>query len=112
MKLNPESTGFNAVVKVVSKSAAEDTNNRKSQEVVVGDSTGVVTLMLVGDEVGTVDVGQIYEIRNASVRMLQGHIRLQVGKWGKISKHSGDKEVEPKTEKDMSETEYELVEAK
>lgn len=108
-KLNPESSGYNVNVKVVSKSAAEDTKDGKVQEVVAGDSTGIVTMRLLGDEVGSMEDGQTYEVRNASVRMVKGHIRLQVGKWGKISKYAGDKEVEPNSEKDMSATEYELV---
>jgi len=111
-KLNPESKGVNVIVKVVSKKETEELNNGvKSQEVVVGDSSGIVTLRLVGDEVGTVNDGDTVEVRNAAVRMYKGHIRLQVGMWGKISKHTGDKEVElSRSMKDMSATEYELCE--
>jgi len=108
--LNPDSKGLNVKVKVVSTKGEKFTvGKQEAEEFVVGDSTGVVTLTLVGDEVGTVKVGESYEIHNSYVKMLKGFIRLQVGKWGKITKLEGGDEITPKTDKDVSATEFELV---
>merc|ERR1711920_411816 len=109
-KVQPDSKGVNLLVKVVSKTEGEVLNSGgKVTEVVVGDSTGIVTMRLLDDEVAVATDGAIVEVRNASVRMFKGHVRLQVGKWGKVSKHEGDKEVEPKKDNDVSAMEYELV---
>jgi nucleoside-diphosphate-sugar epimerase len=108
--LKPDSKGLNVKVKVVSTKGEKFTlGKQEAEEFVVGDSTGVVTLTLVGDEVGTVKVGESYEIHNSHVKMPKGFIRLQVGKWGKITKLEGGDEITPKTDKDVSATEYELV---
>lgn len=110
--LNPDSKEVNLMVKVVSKmDPTELKSGTKSQEVVAGDSSGIVTLRLAGDELKVVDVGQIVEIRNAAVKVVKGFIRLNVGKRGKITKHEGDTEITPDTSKDKSATEYELVNA-
>lgn len=109
-KIDPGSKGVNLIVKVVSKTEIEDPKSGgKLTEAVVGDSTGVVTLRLFSEEIESVADGATVEIRNAVVRVVKGHIRLQVGKWGKISKHEGDREVVPNEDKDVSATEYELV---
>lgn len=109
-KVQPDTKGISLLVKVVSKTEGEALKSGgKVTEVVVGDSTGIVTLQLLDNEIAAATDGAIVEVRNASVRMLKGRIRLQVGKWGKVSKHDGDKEVEPNKENDMSAMEYELV---
>jgi len=104
--LAPDSRSVYLLGKVVSLGANEQT----STEVVIGDATGLVTLVLTSDEVKAIgNVGDIVEIRNAAVKMAKGFIRVFVGKWGKIAKHEGDAEVVPNKAKDMSATEYELV---
>jgi ssDNA-binding replication factor A large subunit len=109
--LDPDSKGVNLIVKVVSLKDPEDTKSgTKVQEFVVGDNTGIVTLRLTGDEIEAASKeGTMIEVRNAVVRMLKGFVKLQVGKWGKVSKHEGGQDVTPKKEKDLSAVEYELV---
>jgi len=110
--INPDSKGLNLLLKVVSAKPVEDTkSDLKVSEVVAGDATGIVTLSLVGDEASAATAGSVVEVRNAAVNMRigKGHIRVTVGKWGKIAKHEGDTDITPKETNDMSKTEYELV---
>jgi hypothetical protein len=108
----PDGKGLNFLVKVVSVGEEQELpSGKKSTEVVVGDATGIVTLQLTEDEARVAEVGKIVEVRNASVKMTKGFIRVHVGKWGKISAHAGESKIEPKAEKDVSATEFELVEA-
>merc|ERR1712205_75847 len=65
--LNPESTGVNPLVKVVSHGKEEELKSgKKVKEVVVGDATGIVTLSLSGDEIAAAEVGKTIEVRNAA----------------------------------------------
>jgi len=108
--IQPDSKGANLIVKVVSLGASEEGKGGKQvQEVVVGDDSGIATMRLVGDEIAKMEVGKVVEVRNSSVQMLKGYVRLLVGKWGKISPHTGDTAPTPNMEKDISATEYELV---
>jgi len=79
------------------------------KEFVVGDSSGVVTLSLTGDEIDVALVDATVELRNAGVRMQNGHICLFVGKWGNICKYEGSEETTPLLTNDVSAQEYELV---
>jgi len=109
-KLYPDSKNINLLVKVVKHLEEEETKQgTKILEVVLGDATGLVTARLVAEEIPAAVVGDVVEVRNSSVTMKKGFVRLQIGKWGKISKHTGDTTIEPKEDKDMSATEYELV---
>jgi len=109
-EVTPDGTGLDLLVKVVSLGeAVELQRGDKSREVKVGDASGVVTLRLVGSELEGVEAGKVIEVRNASVRMVKGFIRVTVGKWGKVSGHEGDTEITPNESKDISSTEYELV---
>jgi len=112
-KVNPDSKGVDLLVKVVSVKEPEATakGNGNTQEIQVGDVTGVITLWLVGDEIGRVSVDDIVEVRNATVKMIKGFIRLQIGKWGKLMKHEGEVQIIPNSETNVSATEYELVAA-
>lgn len=109
-KVFPDSRGVDLLVKVMEVKAMEETKNGISvTEAIVGDKSGVVTLRLFGDEAADVKEGAIVEVRNAAVKMLNGFIRLQVGKWGKVNKYAAEADIKPNPEKDVSATEYELV---
>jgi len=66
-----------------------------------------VTVSLVEAQKDAIKAGKIYEIRNASVKMIKGHVYIAVDKWGKIEE--GTEDVTPNTDKDVSATEYELA---
>jgi len=105
----PEMKGLNLIVKVLSVSEIEVLERGDTcQEVKAGDASGIVTLRLIGEELEDVEVGKIIEVRNAAVRMIKGHIRVTVGKFGKVAIHNGDTQITPNESKDMSAVEYEL----
>lgn len=105
--LHPESKGVNLQVKVVSVKEVPGAN--PMAEVVLGDASGTVTFIARGDHLDLLKEGVSCVMRNSSVRMFNGHIRLQVDRWGKVEA-SEDFDFEVDTSKDMSSTEYELVE--
>jgi len=107
--LDPESKGVNLQVKVESRKEVPGPN--AMAEAVVGDAGGVVTLIAKGDhQVELLTAGASLLVRNASVRMFNGHMRLQVDRWGKIETSPEEFGFTPNTQKDMSSMEYELVE--
>lgn len=108
--INPDSKGVNVLVKVVSLGKAEEMKSgAKIQEVVVGDASAIVTLRLTEAEMACVEVGKIIEVQNAATRMQGGFAHLSVGKWGKVARHAAEVSIAPKMAKDVSATEYELV---
>jgi len=109
----PDSRSVYLLVSVVSIGTPEEGRGGDTiTEVVVGDSTGVVTVRLNSEEIKALGaVGDVVEIRNGAVKMTKGFIRLIVGKWGKVAKHDGDTTVTPNQARDISSTEYELVAA-
>jgi len=104
----PDSTGLNLTVKVTGEAVEKELKHGKVYEVKVGDASGVVTVSLQADQKELLKSGKCYELRNASVKMVKGHISVVVDKWGKIEEAAAD-DVEPNTSKDISSTQYELV---
>lgn len=106
-KMNPGSKGLNFKLKVVGDATATDTG--KFFEALVGDTSGTVILSLTEAQKACVSAGKTIVVQNAAVKMVKGHIRLAVDKWGKIEATTEELEGEVNKEKNMSETEYELV---
>jgi diadenosine tetraphosphate (Ap4A) HIT family hydrolase len=108
-KIDPDSAGLNLKVKVVGDVTEVEEKKGKVFEVQVGDDSGVVTMSVSEAQKTIFTKGKVLELRNASIKMVKGHIRLLVDKWGKVSDCSDTVEVSDK--KDVSATEYELVKA-
>ncbi|CDJ31161.1 uncharacterized protein EMH_0034910 [Eimeria mitis] len=118
--LSPLCTGVNLRVKVVEpiKPAPDIILPRgqtiKRATMVVGDDEAMITLNLEGAQLELPDVVNTpLLIRNAKVEMEDGHMRLAVDKWGKISDARDDDfkdfNFSVCTTRNMSEQEYELV---
>eukprot|EP00929_Paragymnodinium_shiwhaense_P012574 TRINITY_DN1198_c0_g2_i1.p2 TRINITY_DN1198_c0_g2~~TRINITY_DN1198_c0_g2_i1.p2 ORF type:complete len:575 (-),score=237.73 TRINITY_DN1198_c0_g2_i1:268-1992(-) len=107
-RIKPEQKGLNLCVKATGAPAEQELpKGGKVYTVPVGDATGSVVLSLTEAQKDLVKADKVYEIRNAFVKMVKGHINIVVDKWGKIE--SSTEEVkEVNKEKDISETEYEL----
>lgn len=96
-ELTPQTKRVNVLVKVVSLGDAKEIPNRfggeskKVAEAVVGDETGTVVLSLWQDQIGTVQPNDVLSIENGYISLVQGHMRLNVGKYGKMTK--SDKEL-------------------
>jgi adenosine kinase len=109
-KLNPDSKGFNLMVKVVK----EVGTSGDFIEVVCGDDTGVATFSFKEDKKSVFKVGETVRVQNASVRMVKGFVRISIDKWAVAAAASedtpgGKPDIEVKEDKDISSTEYELA---
>lgn len=107
-KLKPDSKGFTVVGKVLDEpKEVEGKRDAKFFEVTIGDASGQVVCSMKDFQIEAIKGAKVAVFRNASVRMIKGHIRIVVDKWGKVEK--SDTEVESVGEKNVSETEFELV---
>ncbi len=94
--LTPQSRRVNLVVKVMSVGEPKEIPNRfggeakKVAEARVGDETGTVILSLWQEQIGSVSAGEVLSIENGYVSLVQGHMRLNIGKYGKMTKVEKD----------------------
>jgi len=108
--LNPECKQVNVLAKVMSVGEAKEIpskfgRSRKVAEATIGDETGVVTLSLWQDQIGTVAKDDVIFIDNGFVSLVRGRMRLNVGKYGGLQKT--DKTMESvDINNDMSAKEY------
>jgi len=109
-KLKPDSKGFTLTGNVLGEpKAVEGKGAAKLFEVCIGDETGKVTCSLKDFQLDAIKGAKAVTLRNARVVMVGGHIRAAVDKWGKLE--SSEDTVETVGDKDVSEKEFELVNA-
>lgn len=113
-RLNPDSKSFNLEAKVMSEpTEVEGKGASKIFELVIGDKTGKITCSLKeaqADMMKSLPASKVCMFRNARVIMVKGHMRLVVDKWGKID-YCPETEIETVGDKDVSTTEFELVQS-
>jgi replication factor A1 len=108
--LTIETKQANVVAKVLSMGERKEVpskfgGTRHLAEAVVGDETGTVILTLWEDQIGLVNKDDTVYLENGFVSLVRGHMRLNCGKYGTLSK--SDKAVaEVNTANDMSAVEY------
>lgn len=109
--IEPNSKGLNLKMKVLEEPKEVESKGGKFYEVLCGDPSGTVVLSLRDHQKADIGENSIVIVRNAAVKMVQGHIRLAVDKWGKVEKSDEglDEEVNKEPAKNISLTEYELV---
>ncbi|MBX8636232.1 MAG: single-stranded DNA-binding protein [Thermoplasmata archaeon] len=112
--LTPESKSVNVIAKVLSVGESKEIPSkfgpsRKVAEVPIADESGSVVLSLWQDQIGTVSEGETIQIENGYVSLVKGHIRVNVGKYGKIMKSEVDVS-DPSTAVNVSDKEYEQPE--
>mmetsp|Transcript_5157 Transcript_5157/g.15471 ORF Transcript_5157/g.15471 Transcript_5157/m.15471 type:complete len:120 (+) Transcript_5157:164-523(+) len=106
--IQPDSRGVNLFVKVVAAAPPESAGS--ASEVVVGDSTAVVTLRARGKQAALCEAGRALRIQNARAVVVKGFIRLEVDKWGVLALATSDHDsIEPNASRDISGVEYELA---
>lgn len=109
--LTPSHNRVNLKVKVVRIGETKEIPSRygpskKVTEAVVGDKTGVITMSLWEDQIDDVKEGDVISVKNGYISLVQGHMRLNVGKYG--SKEVIEEDIgEVNEDLDMSEREYE-----
>jgi len=89
--LTPASKQVNVLVKVVGLSEEREITSkfgeaRKLVEATVGDETATVLLTLWNDQIGQINKDETLLIDNGYVTLVRGHIRLNVGKYGTMTK--------------------------
>jgi replication factor A1 len=110
--LTPQSKNVNVLVKVTGIGAPKEIPNKfggepkRVAEARVGDETGTIVLSLWQDQIGSVQEGDVLYIENGYISLVQGHMRLNVGKYGKMAK-SDEAVPEVNTEVDFSSAGYE-----
>ncbi|MCW3991815.1 MAG: hypothetical protein NWE79_03840 [Candidatus Bathyarchaeota archaeon] len=82
------SRNVETVVKVVSMTEPREVSSRRDwsthrvAEALVGDETGSIYLTLWDEAVDDVKEGQVLSLKNAYVRLFQGSMRLNLGRFG------------------------------
>ncbi len=109
--LTPNSKQVNVLAKVLSVGEAKEVmgkfgDPRKVCEAVVGDDTAVITLSLWNEQIGTIAKDETIFVDNGYVSLVRGHMRLNVGRYGNLSK-STDSVGEVNQGLDMSQQEFE-----
>jgi ssDNA-binding replication factor A large subunit len=109
--LTPSSKQVNVHAKVVSVGDAKEVmgkygDPRKVAEAVIGDETATITLSLWNEQIGTIAKDDIILVDNGYVSLVRGHMRLNVGRYGNLTK-STDPITEVNSSLDMSQQEFE-----
>jgi replication factor A1 len=109
--LTPNSKQVNVLAKVQSVGEPKEVmgkfgDPRKVCEAVVGDDTAVITLSLWNEQIGTIAKDEVILVDNGYVSLVRGHMRLNVGRYGNLSK-STESIAEVNGSLDMSQQEFE-----
>ncbi|MGP8072031.1 MAG: single-stranded DNA-binding protein [Thermoplasmata archaeon] len=109
--LTPNSKQVNVLSKVISIGEPKEVmgkfgDPRKVCEAVVGDDTATITLSLWNEQIGTIAKDEVILVDNGYVSLVRGHMRLNVGRYGNLSK-STEPIGEVNTTLDMSQQEFE-----
>ncbi len=109
--LTPNSKQVNVLAKVTSIGEPKEVmgkfgDPRKVCEAVVGDDTATITLSLWNEQIGTIAKDEVILVDNGYVSLVRGHMRLNVGRYGNLSK-STESIPEVNTTLDMSQQEFE-----
>lgn len=109
--LTPQSKRVDVLAKVLDVSEAKEIpgkfgNSRKVAEATIADETAAIILSLWDNQIGSIVKDDVVEIKNGYVSLVRGHMRINVGKYGQLTK--SDKGLDgTSTELNMSDKEYE-----
>jgi replication factor A1 len=109
--LTPSSKQVNVHAKVINVGEAKEVmgkygDPRKVAEAVIGDETATVILSLWNEQIGAIAKDDIILVDNGYVSLVRGHMRLNVGRYGNLTK-STDPIGEVNQTLDMSQQEFE-----
>ncbi|EFA75139.1 hypothetical protein PPL_11213 [Heterostelium album PN500] len=109
--LKPMTSGHNLVLKVLSSKVVIDRNKDRKEfisEAVVGDETGTIILTVKNEQNDVVQPGNTIILRNGTIRVFNGFMRLYVNVWGNIKPAPEPADFTVNTANDLSAIEYEL----
>jgi replication factor A1 len=109
--LTPNSKQVNVLAKVMSIGETKEVmgkfgDPRKVCEAVVGDDTATIILSLWNEQIGSIQKDEVVLVDNGYVSLVRGHMRLNVGRYGNLSK-STEAIAEINQSLDMSQQEFE-----
>ncbi len=111
-ELKPRMKSVNISFKVIAKGEIREVTSRQDGEqhrvcdTIVGDSSGKVTIPLWDAIIDEVEDEKTYRLENGYTTLFQGHLRLNIGRYGKLN--PAEEEItEINDEVDMSEEEHE-----
>jgi replication factor A1 len=109
--LTPQSKRVDVLAKVNDVSEAKEIpgkfgNSRKVAEATIADETAAIILSLWDNQIGSVVKEDVVEIKNGYVSLVRGHMRINVGKYGQLTKSEKGLD-STSTELNMSDKEYE-----
>jgi len=109
--LTPNSKQVNVLAKVMTVGEPKEVmgkfgDPRKVCEAVVGDDTATIVLSLWNEQIGTIAKDEVVLVDNGYVSLVRGHMRLNVGRYGNLSK-STEAMAEVNQSLDMSQQEFE-----
>lgn len=81
-------------------------------DLIGGDETGVVDIRLKGNDTEGLEVGQVIAIRNGRIMIVKGHIRLEIDRWGKVTKEDGVTIHSTNQHNNISKHEYQMMVSK
>ena len=88
-EINMNSRGVTITAKVESKSEVRNVNTKFGQntvaDAVIEDDSGNIKLVLWGEEIDKIKVGDRVKIENGFVKEWNGELQLSVGKFGKMT---------------------------
>ncbi len=88
-ELNNNSRKINITATVTEKEEPRDVNTRfgktRVAEAIIEDDSGNMKLVLWGDEIDGVKIGDKVKIENGYIKEWNGELQLSVGKYGKMS---------------------------
>ncbi|MCW6167352.1 MAG: single-stranded DNA-binding protein [Thermoplasmatales archaeon] len=109
--LTPSSKQVNVLAKVVNVGESKEVmgkfgDPRKVAEAIVGDDTATIILSLWNEQIGSIAKDEVVLIDNGYVSLVRGHMRLNVGRYGNLTK-STEAIAEVNSSLDMSQQEFE-----
>jgi len=109
--LTPNSKQVNVLAKVMNVGEPKEVmgkfgDPRKVCEAVVGDDTATIILSLWNEQIGSITKDEVVLVDNGYVSLVRGHMRLNVGRYGNLSK-STEAMAEVNQSLDMSQQEFE-----
>lgn len=114
-ELRPRMKNLTVLFKVIEKGEAREVVSRKDQsshrvlDAIVGDGTAIVTMPLWDDTIDQIESDKSYKLENGYTTLFQGHLRLNIGRYGVLSE--AEEPIESvNMELDMSEQEHERPE--
>ncbi|MCI0497769.1 MAG: single-stranded DNA-binding protein [Thermoplasmata archaeon] len=108
-ELTPESKRVFVLVKVMEKSEAKEIPSRFGPtrtvtEALVADGSASILMSLWDEQAGQVAVGDTLQVENGYISLVRGHMRLNIGKYGTMTKV--EDAIEPNTGTNLSTQEF------